>query len=88
MKCYGDWGCTLVDRAYVNDPDGHSGYSEVAERYHPRLSHRKCKFCGSYDVHWRMTNSGWRLYDNDTVQLHQCRDAANRTSEGFDDVSG
>lgn len=90
----------MVDWAYVNgfgddggDPDhdirdteGHTNYT-VPDEYLPRLANRRCKFCGSFEVHWRMLNGKWRLHDNGTSKLHQCRDAVNRTSEGFEDVA-
>ena len=48
-----------------------------------------CKTCGSADVHWRETDAGWRLYDNQRQHPgnryveHDC--TPEPTADGFED---
>lgn len=67
----------------IHDPEGHTGHVSK-DSYGPRLT---CKFCGSSEVFWARNRDGWKVMNKGDMELHQCRDAASRTSEGFDDVA-
>jgi len=32
----------------------------------------QCKYCDAFPLYWEETDEGWRLFDEDKDEMHQC----------------
>lgn len=67
--------CMSYHRVYEAEGN-HDRWEGDGFDYNPHLysvRQTSCKFCKTYDVSWKHTKVGWRLFNTETNDPHTCK---------------
>lgn len=56
-----------------DDYDGDNLQQDESEDGLNAPARKACQYCGQGSFLWKMTETGWRLYDPATGKVHSCR---------------
>lgn len=68
----GDIADDLTDRMLLDNDFGALGWYDGDEEESWSRRPLNCAYCGTIDVHWRMTNGKWVVTNNVDLKRHDC----------------